>query len=117
MDEEDVFSADELKGAVDQFVRILSETAPHRPDDAYPRAIKVKGRVVSPIPRNLQLNGSVILGSASGYTVKNGYAPAPYALYANAKGRTREGEHGPHYLERSVKKFRGFLEADGWEEE
>lgn len=117
MDEEDIFSQKELKGYAEQLVRILSETAPHRPDDAYPWAIKVKGRVVSPMPRNLQLNGSVILGSASGYTVKNGYAPAPYALYANAKGRTREGEHGPHYLERSVKKFRGFLEADGWEEE
>lgn len=117
MNEDDVFSADELKGAVDQFVRILTETSPHRPDDAYPRAIKVKGRVVSPMPRNLQLNGNVITGSVSGYTVKNGYAPAPYALYANKYGRTREGEHGPHYIERSIKKFRSFLNADGWEEE
>lgn len=117
MDEEEIFSTDELKSSVDQFVRILSETAPHRPDDAYPRAIKVHGRVVSPMPRNLQLNGSVILGSGAGYTVKNGYAPAPYALYANKFGRKREGEHGPHYIERSIEKFRGFCEADGWEED
>lgn len=117
MEEDDVFPAEELKSAVDQFVRILSETSPHRPDDAYPRAIKVKGRVVSPMPRNLQLNGSVILDSSSGYTVKNGYGPAPYALFANKFGRTREGEHGPRYLERSVKKFRGFIEAEEWEEE
>lgn len=114
---EDVFPQDELKGAVDQFVRILSETAPHRTDNAYPRVIKVKGRVVSPMPRNLQLNGSVIIGSATGYTVKNGYEPAPYALYANKSGKQREGEHGPQYLERSIKKFRAFLEADGWEED
>lgn len=112
MDEENIFSADELKSAVDQFVRILSETAPHRLDNAYPRKTKT-----SPMPRNLQLNGSVVVGSAEGYTVKNGYAPAPYALYANKFGKTREGEHGPRYIERSIKKFRGFLEADGWEEE
>ena len=116
MDDE-VSSQDELKGAVDQFVRILSETAPHRPDNAYPQVIKVKGRVVSPMPRNLQLNGSVIIGTTTGYTVKNGYDPAPYALYANAKAKRREGEHGPQYLERSIKKFRTFLEVDGWEED
>lgn len=117
MNEEDVFSEEELKDAVDQFVRMLSETAPHRPDNDYPRVRKVKGRVVSPMPRNLQLNGSVITETAAGYTVKNGYEPAPYAMYANIFGRKREGEHGPHYIERSVNKFLGFLEADGWEEE
>ncbi len=112
MDEDEIFPIDELKGAVDQFVRILSETAPHRPDNAYPRKTKT-----SPMPRNLQLNGSVVVGSAEGYTVKNGYAPAPYALYANKFGKVREGEHGPHYIERSVDKFRSFIEGEGWEEE
>lgn len=110
--EEDIFPTDELRSAVDQFVRILSETAPHRPDNAYPRKTKT-----SPMPRNLQLNGSVITSSGAGYTVKNGYAPAPYALYANKFGHRREGEHGPRYIERSIEKFRGFCEADGWEED
>lgn len=117
MDEEKIFSQDELHEAAEQLVRILSETAPHRPDDAYPREIKVHGRVVSPMPRNLQLHGQVISdGSNGGYIVKSGYEPAPYALYADKFGKQREGEHGPNYIERSVKKFRGFLEAEGWEE-
>lgn len=117
MDEEDIFSQEELKDVAEQLVRILSETAPHRPDDAYPRAIKARGRIISPRPRNLQLNGSRIIGNADGYKVLNGYEPAPYAMYANEFGRKREGEHGPHYIERSIEKFRGFLEADGWEED
>jgi hypothetical protein len=109
---------DEIYEYADQFKRLLSEAAPHRADDAYPRQLKIKGRVVSPMPRNLQLHGQVLeSGEEGGYTVKSGYEPAPYALYANAKGRWREGDHGPHYIERSIEKFRSFLDADGWEEE
>ncbi len=115
--EDEVFSADELKGNAEQFMRILSESAPHRLDGSYPRQLKVKGKVVSPYPRNLQLNGQVIISTGNGYTVKSGYDPAPYALYANAFGKTREGEHGPHYIERSIKKFRELLEQNDWEED
>ena len=117
MDEDNIFTDEELHGAAEQLARILSETAPHRPDTAYPREIKVHGRVISPMPRNLQLNGQIIVNSGDGYAVKTGYEPAPYALYANKFGRQREGEHGAHYIERSIEKFRGFAESEGWEEE
>jgi hypothetical protein len=117
MEDEEVFSTEELRDYADQLMRIISETAPHRLDNAYPRELKVKGKVVSPMPRNLQLNGQVIKQTGDGYTVRSGYAPAPYALYANAKARWREGEHGPRYIERSIEKFKGFMQNLDWEEE
>lgn len=111
MNEEDVFPQEEIKREAEQLVRIIAEYSPARDEDAYPREIKVRGRVISPRPGNLRDNGNVIAETANGCIVKHGYRPAPYALYANKTSRK------PGYIGKAVNKFRSFLEAEGWEEE
>ncbi len=112
MDEEEVFSADELEGKiVVQFERIISKLSPARDIDSYPREIKWHGVVVSPRPGNLRDNGNVRVKTANGYMIKHGYRPAPYALYANKTSRK------PGYIQAALNKFKSFLIQDGWEEE
>lgn len=111
LSDDEIFSDLELKNYVDQFVRIISANSPARDPDSYPHTIKSHGKIISPYPGNLKLNGNVIKKSGDGYTDYHGYDPAPYAQYANARSRK------PHYIERSVDKFKSFMTAENWEQD
>lgn len=107
MDEE----FEELHQYATDLVRIIKKNSPKRDDDSYPHVIKRHGVIVSPFPGNLKQNGNQIISSGDGYTVKHGYEPAPYAIYANARSRK------PKYIEKSINEFTALMASMGWEQE
>jgi hypothetical protein len=114
MDEDfnlDGIDDEELYKYVDRLKRIISKNSPERETNAKPHEIKWHGVVVSPHPGNLKNHGNVIQATESGYTLRHGYRPAPYALYANKKSRK------PNYIEKSIQEFKSFLAAKGWSED